>query len=673
MLLLKRLADAERDGDRIYAVIQGIGGSSDGRAKGLTAPRPEGQMLALKRAYAKAGISPTTVGLFEAHGTGTVVGDRTEALALSTMLDEAGASAESAAIGSVKSMIGHTKATAGVAGVAKVALALYHKVLPPTLGVTEPNPKARFGEGPLFVNSEARPWVHGLGDHPRRAGVNAFGFGGTNFHAILEEYTEDFLPREAVVQRRPSELLLWAGSSRAEIAASLTALEQALERGARPELSDLAYTLWQSLAERAGGGETCRLAVVAGSLPELSAKLAEARKALSGAGAVRLEPRGIFFSDRPLAREGKVAFLVAGHSYGEYVALAEAGVLSEETLALVSEARGRSILEAATQDLGTMAAVEAGAEAVGRAVAGIAGVWIANYNSPEQTIVSGSRAGIEQALPRLKEQGLRARPVAVACAFHSPLVAPARERLAKVLGEVEFSAPRVPVFSNTTAAPYPAAPSEIAVQLAEHLVRPVRFADEIGAMYEAGARVFVEVGPRNVLVSLVRQVLGDRPHAAIAVDAPGRPGLTQLHVALGQLTVQGVPVRLDRLFDGRAVRRLDRGGIAEQTREKPLSATTWMVNGGGVRPAHAPQAARPVPHLAAPPAAGVHGNGSGNGNGNGVGNGNGNGNGHAVLSSAALPAPYAALAANGASAPTVAPPVVAPPVVGAPPLASAPE
>src|SRR5947199_7097342 len=312
MLLLKRLADAERDGDRIYAVIQGIGGSSDGRAKGLTAPRPEGQMLALKRAYAKAGISPTTVGLFEAHGTGTVVGDRTEALALSTMLDEAGASAESAAIGSVKSMIGHTKATAGVAGVAKVALALYHKVLPPTLGVTEPNPKARFGEGPLFVNSEARPWVHGLGDHPRRAGVNAFGFGGTNFHAILEEYTEDFLPREAVVQRRPSELLLWAGSSRAEIAASLTALEQALERGARPELSDLAYTLWQSLAERAGGGETCRLAVVAGSLPELSAKLAEARKALSGAGAVRLEPRGIFFSDRPLAREGKVAFLFPG-------------------------------------------------------------------------------------------------------------------------------------------------------------------------------------------------------------------------------------------------------------------------------------------------------------------------------------------------------------------------
>ncbi|MGH7606232.1 MAG: polyketide synthase, partial [Gemmatimonadales bacterium] len=177
MLVLKRLADAERDGDRIYAVVQGVGGSSDGRALGMTAPRAEGQILALQRASRKAGFSPTTVGLFEAHGTGTAVGDRTEALSLTRFLEEAGAAPKQYAIGSVKSMIGHTKATAGVAGVAKVALALYHKVLPPTLGVKAPNPKARFGDGPLYVNSETRPWLQaGPGretePHPRRAGVS---------------------------------------------------------------------------------------------------------------------------------------------------------------------------------------------------------------------------------------------------------------------------------------------------------------------------------------------------------------------------------------------------------------------------------------------------------------------------------------------------------------------
>jgi 3-oxoacyl-(acyl-carrier-protein) synthase/NAD(P)H-dependent flavin oxidoreductase YrpB (nitropropane dioxygenase family) len=200
MLVMKRLVDAERDGDRIYAVIQGVGAASDGRALGLTAPRPEGQVLALERAYTKAGICPTTASLFEAHGTGTVVGDRAEALALSAFLEEAGAAAQTCAIGSIKSMIGHTKATAGVAGLAKVALALYHKVLPPTLGVTQPNPKAHFGASPLYINSETRPWIHSVDDHPRRAGVSAFGFGGTNFHAVVEEISCPARPCSSIGQ-----------------------------------------------------------------------------------------------------------------------------------------------------------------------------------------------------------------------------------------------------------------------------------------------------------------------------------------------------------------------------------------------------------------------------------------------------------------------------------------
>ena len=158
-IVLKRLADAERDGDKIYAVIQSVAGSSDGRGKGLTAPRPEGQMAALNRAYQKAGVSPDTISLVEAHGTGTVAGDAAEVDALTQVYRSAGTAAGSCAIGSVKSMIGHTKAAAGLAGVVKVAMALHHKVLPPTLNVTAPNKALRDSDCPFAINTEAIPWI----------------------------------------------------------------------------------------------------------------------------------------------------------------------------------------------------------------------------------------------------------------------------------------------------------------------------------------------------------------------------------------------------------------------------------------------------------------------------------------------------------------------------------
>ncbi|HEY0582352.1 MAG TPA: beta-ketoacyl synthase N-terminal-like domain-containing protein, partial [Chloroflexota bacterium] len=209
-VILKRLADAERDGDRIYAVIRGVGGASDGRDRSLTAPRPDGQLRALRRAYGQARFSPATVSLIEAHGTGTVAGDSAEIQALTALFDEAGAPRQACAIGSIKSMIGHTKATAGVAGLIKVALALHHRVLPPTLGVTQPNPRANFPGSAFHVNSETRPWLKGRRHTPRRAGVSAFGFGGTNFHAVLEEYTGDYLAaRPAGLDTWPVELLVW--------------------------------------------------------------------------------------------------------------------------------------------------------------------------------------------------------------------------------------------------------------------------------------------------------------------------------------------------------------------------------------------------------------------------------------------------------------------------------
>ncbi|MGX1315096.1 acyl transferase domain-containing protein/acyl carrier protein/NADP-dependent 3-hydroxy acid dehydrogenase YdfG [Streptomyces calvus] len=187
MLALRRLADAERDGNRIYAVLRGLGTSSDGRFKSIYAPRKEGQMTALRRAYQDADVAPDSIELFEAHGTGTAVGDATEISALTEVVAKDGGEREYAAIGSVKSQIGHTKAAAGAAGLIKLALALEHKVLPPTINVDRAG--ASFGpDSPFYVNSATRPWIRDPKRPHRRAAVSAFGFGGTNFHAVLEEY-----------------------------------------------------------------------------------------------------------------------------------------------------------------------------------------------------------------------------------------------------------------------------------------------------------------------------------------------------------------------------------------------------------------------------------------------------------------------------------------------------
>jgi len=190
-VILKRLADAERDGDKIYAVIKGMGASSDGKEKGLTAPTTTGQLRALTRAYRKANIDPAAVGLIEAHGTGTVVGDQTEVQSMCEILNSANAKRQGCALGSVKSMIGHAKCAAGLAGLIKTALALHYKILPPTL-VNTPNPKANFKNSPLYLNTEAKPWIHEK-NSPRIAGVSAFGFGGTNFHAVLSEYKGNYV------------------------------------------------------------------------------------------------------------------------------------------------------------------------------------------------------------------------------------------------------------------------------------------------------------------------------------------------------------------------------------------------------------------------------------------------------------------------------------------------
>ena len=309
VVVLKRLEDAKRDGDKIYAVVSGIGSSSDGKAKGLTAPNAIGQARALQRAYEKANISPEQVRLIEAHGTGTVVGDQTEATALSNVLREAGADTQSCALGSVKSMIGHTKCAAGIAGLIKTALALHHKVLPPTL-VDDPNPSAHFDESSLFLNTEVRPWVQD-NENPRVAGVSAFGFGGTNFHTVLTEYTEDFEQSEvAAAKRWPTELFVWKGT-KCVVEKEIAEFSATLEKSeAEFELAELSAAVNRQANRDQSGKGTATLCIIASSRDDLITKLGSAGENLKSKDEFQ-DPRGIVF--RSKGKEiNKVGFLFPG-------------------------------------------------------------------------------------------------------------------------------------------------------------------------------------------------------------------------------------------------------------------------------------------------------------------------------------------------------------------------
>ncbi len=311
MLALRRLEDAERDGHRIYAVLRGLGSSSDGRAKSVYAPRPEGQSMALRRTYDDAGYSPTTVGLVEAHGTGTVAGDAAEFAALRDVFTEAApSSTQWCALGSVKSQIGHTKAAAGAASLVKAVLALHHRTLPPTIKVQRPNPALQLETSPFYLNTTTRPWFH-LADHPRRASVSSFGFGGSNFHVTMEEYrgaaTAPRLDASSV------RLLLFSGSNAATLRAEISALPARL--GTATQLATLARETHASFSPDAA----IRVAIVVPELGQLAATCAEAADLLKGSDALARSSHCVVRRGAAASADS-VAFLFPGQG-SQYVGM----------------------------------------------------------------------------------------------------------------------------------------------------------------------------------------------------------------------------------------------------------------------------------------------------------------------------------------------------------------
>jgi acyl transferase domain-containing protein/phosphopantetheinyl transferase len=319
-VVLKRLDDARRDGDRVYAVIRAVGHSSDGRALGLLAPNLEGEVLAMQRAYGQVDVPTESIGLIEAHGTGIPLGDKTEMAALTRVFGEREGLLPTAAIGSVKSMISHTIPAAGIAGLIKMALSLHHRVLPPTL-CDELNPALNFERTRFFVNTERQPWVKAPGE-PRRAAVNAFGFGGINTHAVIEEYTDD-APETSALPEWASELVVAAGEDRDALLAAVSRLREDCDRpGVR--LRDLAFTA----SQRAGGGPE-RLALVVNSVDQLRERLDRALARLEDRARDRFQTRtGMFFAAAPLP--GRLAFMFPGEGAQYH------GMLGELALAFPS-------------------------------------------------------------------------------------------------------------------------------------------------------------------------------------------------------------------------------------------------------------------------------------------------------------------------------------------------
>ena len=659
VVVLKRLTDATRDGDRIYSVIKGVGASSDGRSLGLTAPRSEGQRAALERAYQQGGVAPETVGLVEAHGTGTVVGDRTELSTLTDFFTAAGSPPGECALGSVKAQIGHTKCAAGMAGLIKASLALHHAVRPPTAHITRPSAAYDPATSPFAFSTTARPWS----TPSRRAGVSAFGFGGSNFHVVLDSHDTD----THGLDHWPAELFAFRGT---DVENQMAGLAARLDDGRGSRLRDLARHAWVS------GTGPIRHAFVATSIEDLRAKLSSPAAASTEAPKVaflfpgqgsqrpamladlfvtfpslhellrraeRYEP-ALFPAtsrdpDRSAAQRAAITDTlvaqptlglaglavaqllqsvgvrpdaVGGHSFGEIVALSAAGVYSPSDLVELSEKRAQAMTMSSPGDHGAMAAVAGPLAQVKPLLERWPGLVVANDNSPRQVVISGPSTDVAAASEWLSGQGLATRALPVACGFHSPLMADAAAAFAGALAEFDLARPTIPVWSNQIAGLYPDDPEGIARLLASQVDHPVRFREQIEAMYETGVTVFVEAGPGRVLAGLVGQILGNRPHHAIAVDTPGRPGLEQLLDALAQLAIAGVPLTLDPFFEGREI--ADVG--ARQARPTGWTIDGHLVRGpdgrpmpGGLRPANEIPALAFDVAVPVPPAVTMNGNG----------------------------------------------------------------
>jgi phthiocerol/phenolphthiocerol synthesis type-I polyketide synthase E len=582
VVVLKRLEDATADNDHIYAIIRGFGLNNDGGLRaGFTAPGMDGQTAVTTEALAMSGVNPETMSYIECHGTATALGDPIEIKALSQAFGAFTKKKGFCAVGSVKSNIGHTDSAAGVAGLIKTALALHHRVIPPSIHYQAANPEIHFEETPFYVNATLREWES---DGPLRAGVNSFGIGGTNAHVILEEAPK----RPPTSISRPWQLLLWSARTSTALDEMTARLKNYLEQEPTVPLADVAYTFQvgrrnfdhrrflvcrdresaiHSLAPNAAGPLTFQQNGAAPKIVFLfpgqgAQHINMARELYASEETFRkvfdecvdlfrnqlnqdlkslIYPEGeaaessseklqqtlftqpaLFTIEYALARQwekwGIKPTAMIGHSIGEYVAACLAGVMSlQDATALVSV---RATLMQA-MPTGSMLSVLLPASEVAALLELEPGVSLAAVNGPSACAVSGPSERIATFIQKLTEKKIPHRQLKTSHAFHSTMMDPILPEFLQAVKKVKLLPPQVSYLSNLTGTwirPEEATNPEYWVQ---HLRQPVQFSGDLSEVLRSEQRlVFLEVGPGRALSALVTQQAGREANIQVVASLP---------------------------------------------------------------------------------------------------------------------------------------------------------
>jgi 8-amino-7-oxononanoate synthase len=624
MILLKRLEDAVRDNDRVYAVIRGSAANNDGRGDGPMSPRGDGQQAVISQAWDDAGISPEFIGYIEAHGTGTSVGDKTELGALRAQL---GRLNRPIPLGSAKANIGHTMSAAGIAGLIKAALAVHHKTIPPLANWSAPHPSHDLEDGTFTVPTAPTPW---RSITPRRATVSSFGFGGTNGHVVLEEApsvrpARIFVPVRAPepTHALPGVLVVTSADSAELLRQHCAELADTVREGG--DLASVAHTVNLGRKRRA-----VRVAIVARSLDELADRLRRAADALAKdlgfRGAVdrdtiigdaaspvpvaflcpgqgmqkvgmlrdwlaipafadaveRCEREVEDILDKPLrqyiwgadatddaltdtqiaqpamfaiglgvaavlARFAVTPGVVLGHSLGEFTAIALSGAVPARDALRFVATRGRA-MSAMPGDHGAMAAVMAAADEFEALLPPT--VVIANRNHPRQNVLSGPTEAVDAAAALLTSHGFKARRIPVSHAFHSPLLEAVQPVVDQAIQDVSFDAPKLPLASCIDANLL-ATGDAVRGVFGRHATSPVDYVRGLRQCWDAGARIFVQLGAGATLTAFARGAVPDAEILSVAGGEGEDGGLGLLRV-LARLAADGHRVDLTGFGEGLA-------------------------------------------------------------------------------------------------------------------------